>query len=264
MGRAAFGDRRLLAMVLVMAGGTARAEEAEKWRAPLGGTFNANFSVMSEYSYAGISNTGRQPAVQMGLDYRSPDLLSDPRLWLYLTTIGNNVVTPAGPGTEIDVTGGVKFRPTKQSRVDLGYIRSSFPGFDANLGYNYGDFTAALDYDFGPVALNAKLRFSPDGFASSGWNWNKRVLVSAPLDFLQLTDKAKFRAYGSVGHYAIERYLQFGLPNPEYWYWQFGFVTSALGLDVTVAYTGTNLNAASCGDTSYCDGRLLVSLTKAF
>ena len=85
-----------------------------------------------------------------------------------------------------------------------------------------------------------------------------------PLDFLKLTDKASFKTYGSVGNYTVQRYQQFGLPGPEYWYWQFGLVTSALGLDMTVAYTGTNLDIASCGDTSYCSGRFFVSVTKAF
>lgn len=257
-----------LTILLIVASSSAsksvRADDAEKWHAPFGGTFNASFSAMSEYSYAGISNTARQPALQMGLDYRSPDLLSDPRLWFYLTTLGNNVVTAAGAGIEIDVAGGVKFKPTKASRIDLGYIRSSFPGFDANLGYNYGDISVQLDYDFGPVALNAKLRFSPDGFADSGWNWNKRLLLTVPLDFLKLSDEARFKAYGSVGNYAVERYVQFGLPTADYWYWQFGLITSAFGLDMTVAYTGTNLDTNGCGGTSYCAGRFFVSLTKTF
>ncbi len=96
-----------------------------------------------------------------------------------------------------DATGGVKFRPTRRSRIDLGYVRVSYPGYDANRGYNYGDFNVTLDYDSGPVALNAKLRFSPDGFADSGRNWNKRLLVSVPLDFLKLADEARFKTCGS-------------------------------------------------------------------
>ena len=78
----------------------AHADEKDVWHAPFGGTFNANFTVTSDYSYAGISNNALQPAFQPALDYRSPDLLSDPKLWIYLGVFGSNVTLPAGPGGE--------------------------------------------------------------------------------------------------------------------------------------------------------------------
>src|SRR5471032_2135533 len=172
------GIASILALVMCIAG-SARADdkdEAEKWHAPFGGTFNANFTVTSDYSYAGISNNSLQPAFQPALDYRSPDLLSDPRLWIYLGLWGSNVTLPAGPGGEIDILGGVKMRPTKDLKLDFGYVRVTYPGFPAELGYDYGDFNIAVDYDFGPVAVNGRLRFSPNSFANSGWEFNKRLL----------------------------------------------------------------------------------------
>lgn len=232
----------------------------EVWHAPFGGTFNANFTVTSDYSYAGISNNALQPAFQPALDYRSPDLLSDPRLWIYLGVWGSNVTLPAGPGGEIDVLGGVKMRPTKELRLDFGYVRVNYPGFPAELGYDYGDFNIAADYDFGPMALNAKLRFSPNSFANSGWAFNKRLLLSVPLKF----ETVSFKAYGSLGNQSVERYLQYGLPSPDYWYWQLGLVTSAFGLDVTLAYTDSSIEPSGCGDTNYCAGRVFASITKAF
>jgi uncharacterized protein (TIGR02001 family) len=240
------------------------AEEKEKWHAPFGGTFNAAFTVTSEYSYAGISNTARQPAAQMNFDYRSPDLLDEPKTWLYLSSFMSNVVLPAGPGLEIDAIGGVKFKLTERLRLDLGYVRVTYPGFSSDLGYDYGDFSVNVDYDFGPATLNARLRFSPNSFGNSGWEWNKRGLLSVPLDFLRLTDTAKFKAYGALGNLSVERYLQYGLPSGDYWYWQLGLVTSAFGLDLTVAYTDTSIDTAGCNYTHYCDGRVFFSVTKAF
>jgi hypothetical protein len=108
------------------------------------------------------------------------------------------------------------------------------------------------------------LRFSPNAFGNSGWEWNKRGLLSVPLDFLKITDKAKFKAYGALGNLSVERFLQYGIPSGDYWYWQLGLVTSAFGLDFTVAYTDTSVDTAGCSYTSYCDGRVFVSVTKAF
>jgi uncharacterized protein (TIGR02001 family) len=253
-----------LAIALIAVSSLARADDAEKWHAPFGGTFNASFTATSEYTYAGISNTARQPAVQMNFDYRSANLLSGPQTWLYLSSFMSNVVVPAGPGVEIDAIGGVKFKLTEKLRLDLGYVRVTYPGFSSELGYDYGDFNVSVDYDFGPVAVNGRLRFSPNAFGNSGWEWNKRGLVSVPLDFLAITDKAKFKAYGSVGNLSVERYLQYGIPSGDYWYWQIGLVTSAFGLDMTIAYTDTSIDTAGCNYTSYCDGRIFFSVTKAF
>ena len=46
--------------------------------------------------------------------------------------------------------------------------------------------------------------------------------------------------------------------------WRVALVTSAYGLDFTVAYTDTSIEPSGCGNTSYCSGRMFVSVTKAF
>ena len=232
----------------------------EIWHAPFGGTFNANITAPSDYSYAGISNNNLQPAIQPGLDYRTPDLLSDLRLWLYLGAWGSNVTVPAGPGAEIDILGGVKLRPTKQLKLDFGYVRVTYPGFAQDLGYDYGDFNINVDYDFGPAVLSGRLRFSPNSFANSGWEFNKRALLAVPFKF----EKVSFKAYGSIGNLWVERYLQYGIPSPDYWYWQVGVVTSAFGLDLTLAYTDTNIEPSGCGNTNNCAARIFASITKTF
>lgn len=260
------GIAAILALVMCIAG-SARADdkdEAEKWHAPFGGSFNAHFTVTSDYSYAGISNNALLPAFQPDIDYRTPDLLSDPKLWLYLTVWGSNVVLPAGAGGEVDILGGVKLQPTKALKLDFGYVRVSYPGFSPALAYNYGDFSVNVDYDLDFATVSGRLRFSPDSFGDSGWEFNKRALVSVPLDFLKISDTFKFKAYGSVGNLSVQRYLQYGIPSPDYWYWQFGLVTSAFGFDMTVAYTDTNIEPSGCSNTNYCAGRVFVSVTRAF
>ncbi len=239
-------------------------KDAEKWLAPFGGAFNANFTATSDYSYAGISNNALQPAFQPGLDYRTPDLLGNPKVWLYAGVWGSNVVLPAGPGIEIDVSGGVKIKPIEKLKIDFGYVRVNYLGFAGVLGYDYGDFNMNVDYDFGFATASGRLRFSPNSFANSGWEFNKRMLLSVPLDFPKIRDYVSFKAYGAFGNLSVERYLQYGIPSPDYWYWQFGLVTSAFGLDLTLAYTDTDIEPSGCANTSYCAGRVFASITKTF
>jgi uncharacterized protein (TIGR02001 family) len=257
-------SKSLPAIVLVLgifaAIAGARADDTETWHAPFGGSFNAALTATTDYSYAGISNNALQPALQPSLDYRTPDLLSNPKLWIYFTLWGSNVVLPAGTGGEVDVSGGVKITPTKELKLDFGYVRVTYPGFAPTLGYDYGDFNINVDYDFGPAVLSGRLRFSPNSFANSGWEFNKRVLLAVPLKF----EKVSFKPYGSIGNLSVERYLQYGIPSPDYWYWQLGVVTSAFGLDLTLAYTDTNIEPSGCGNTNNCAARIFASITKAF
>jgi uncharacterized protein (TIGR02001 family) len=244
---------------------SALGQPAEKWNAPFGGTFNANFTVASDYSYAGISNAGRGPAFQMGLDYRTPDLMKDPPLWLYLSAWGSNTKEPAGSGVEMDLLGGVKFRLfDRRLKVDLGYVRVTYPGFPPELGYDYGDFSLSLDYELEWATLSARIRASPNSFGNSGKSWNKRGMAAVPLTFLPLGDDVKLKAYAAIGNLWVERPLQYGIPSNEYWYWQFGVVASAFGLDMTLAYTDTNIEPVGCGNTNYCAGQVFIALTKVF
>jgi hypothetical protein len=81
-----------------------------------------------------------------------------------------------------------------------------------------------------------------------------------PLKF----ETVAFKAYGSLGNLSVERYLLYGIPSPDYWYWQLGLVTSAFGLDLTLAYTDSSIEPSGCGNTNYCAGRFFASITKTF
>jgi uncharacterized protein (TIGR02001 family) len=264
-----FGKSVLVIAFLIGGALDVRAEEAEKspdkWHGPFGGTFNANVTVTSDYAYAGISNNALQPAYQLGLDYRTPDLTSAP-LWLYLTGFASNVALPSGPGLEVDLSGGVKLTLTEKWRIDLGYVRVTYPGVAANFAYDYGDFSLNTDYDFGLATLSGRLRFSPNSFANSGHTFNKRGLLSVPLPFVHFGDEISFKAYGTLGNLWVERYLAYGIPSSDYWYWQLGLVVTsvAYGLDLTFAYTDTSISPEGCNYSGFCAGRVFVSLTKTF
>jgi hypothetical protein len=98
----------------------------------------------------------------------------------------------------------------------------------------------------------------------AGITWNKRALLAVPLPFLRFSENLSFRAYGSLGNIWVERFVAYGIPTSDYWYWQLGLVTTAYGLDFTVAYTDTSIEPAGCGFTDYCAGRVFFSVSKTF
>jgi uncharacterized protein (TIGR02001 family) len=243
------------------------ADPPPRWTGPFGGEFHVNFTLATDYAKSGISSTQNQPAFQVGLDWHSPYLLQDgPPLRLYATAFGSNVSFPGtGPGEEVDLSAGLKLSLfDNRLKLDVGYVRYLYPTYAANLGLEYGEWSLKLDYDFGPLSASGRVRYSPNTISQAGRSWEKRGLISVPIDFVSLPDGVRIKAYGSLGNVWLEKPDVFGLPGNEYWFWQVGVVTSVWGLDLTLAYTDTNIEASGCGFTRACEGRFFASITKVF
>jgi len=244
----------------------AKARAREHWDGPFGGTFSATAAIVSDYSFAGISQTELEPAVQPGFGYTTRDLSEAVPISAYLWAWGSNInFFPSGPGIEVDLLGGLKLKAfDKRLNIDAGYVRYTYPGSPPALNYDYGDFSLQVGYDFDAVQFNVKVRYSPNSFGNSGAAWNKHVQMFAPLPFLRVNENISFKAYGTLGNQWVDRYLNYGIPSNEYWYWQIGLITSMYGVDFTAAYTDTNISIAGCGNTGNCQGRVILSVGKTF
>src|SRR5262249_53328901 len=113
-------------------------------------------------------------------------------------------------------------------------------------------------------SLSGRLRYSPNAYGNSGASWDKRALLSVPLSFVKIADDVSFKVYGALGNFWVDRYLAFGIPTNDYWYWQIGLVTSVFGLDISVPSPDTSTEPAGCAFTRYCAGRVYASITKVF
>ena len=238
-----------------------------RWTGPFGGEFHASFTVATDYAQSGISSTQNEPAFQAQIDWHSPYLLANgPPLRFYMTASLTNVSFPdVGPGEEVDLGAGFKLGLLdKRLTLDVGYIRYVFPSYPAAAAEEWGEWSAKLDYDFGPLIASARLRYSPDMVLHGGKEWNKRGLVNVPLNFLSLPEGLKLKVYGSLGNVWVEKPEVFELPRNDWWYWQIGLVTSVVGLDITLAYTDTDIESEHCGFTRACEGRFFLSVTKVF
>lgn len=246
---------------------TERPDRAERWNGPFGGALHADLSLATDYGQNGISSTQNQPALIVGINWHSPYLLQNgPPLRFYVAALGVNVNFPnAGPGEEIDLAAGLKLGLLdRKLAIDAGYIRYLYPSFAADLGFEYGEFSLKVDYDFGPFIASGRVRYSPDTISHAGFTWNKRGMIIVPIDFLPLPDGLKLKTYGSLGNVWIEKPDVVQQPGNDFWYWQIGAVTSFWGLDLTLAYTDTNIAPEGCGNTRACEGRFFAAITKVF
>ncbi len=254
------------ALLAASGAGATETDTSDKWQTPFAHLFTVYAEVTSDYSFAGISQTQRQPALQAGFTYKTPPVGETMSLSPYIGAWGSNVsFAGLGQYVEIDIFAGLQLKSQdKRLTADLGYIRYNYPGVPDALSYSYGDFALIVGYDFGVVQLNGKVRFSPNSFGNSGNAWNKRAQIVVPLPFLQLNENISFSVYGTLGNQWVDRYLNYGIPGNDYWYWTLGLVTTAHGIDFTIAYTDTNIDIAGCGNTTNCQGRVIVSVGKTF
>ena len=61
-----------------------------------------------------------------------------------------------------------------------------------------------------------------------------------PLPFININENVSFKLFGTIGNQSVQRYINYGIPNNNYWDWQLGATATVWGVDLTVAYTDTN------------------------
>ncbi len=237
------------------------------WHGPFGGTFSAGAAFVTDYSYRGISQTQRGVAFQPFLTYETAAVTSDNlSAWGYAGAWASNVNFPGtGAFAEVDLIAGVRGKAMGDKLTfDIGYIRYNYPGSNGLLQLDFNELGLVVGYDFGPVAISGAVRYSPNFYGNSGNAWYKWGQVVVPLPFIKINENVSFKLFGTIGNQSVERFINYGIPNDNYWDWQLGATATVWGVDLTVAYTDTNIDVAGCLNTYNCEGRVIFSVSKTF
>ena len=209
--------------------------------------FSANVALTNDYVFRGISQTDEHPAIQGGFDF-SHDSGFHAGIW------GSNVDFNDGDEAtvEIDYSVGFGGKLVDALSWDLSAIYYTYPGAHGSLDYDYWELTPSLSYDFGPASVSGAVFYSPDFFGGTGdaVYYNAGVEVPLPQDFA---------ISASIGRQTFSRNAM-----QEWTDWKVGVSKELGGFGFELAYTDTNLSKAECGNTGWCDGRVLVSVSKSF
>jgi len=242
----------------------APAPEASK--NPLGITFTATMTAVSDYSYRGISQTQRVPAFQPSIVIETGPFSDQLPITAYVGAWASNVNFPGTSAWgELDVSAGFRAKALKDKLTfDLGYIRYNYMGGEQSSQLAFNEFGFVVGYDFDLFQLSAAIRYSPNFFANSGNAWYKWGQLTVPLPFIKINDQISFKLFGTLGNQYVERFANYGIPSDNYWDWQAGAMASIYGFDLSVAYVSTNLSYTDCANTANCAGRAIVSVGKTF
>ncbi len=224
-----------LALPLMVAASAAVAAEGGP---SIPGELSANVAFATDYRFRGISQTGKNPAIQGGLDY-SVDVADG--VGVYIGAWGSSVDFNDGDQAqvEIDYYGGVTFE-IKGVGVDIGLIYYTYPGASSTLNYDYVEGKIELSYSpIESLTLGIGYNYSPDYFGSSGDFHYPHASVEFTPDLglpLPITLSATY------GYNSIDSAAAFGAPS--YSDWSVGIATTYKIVELKLQYIDNDLSGS--------------------
>ena len=251
-----------------------------------------NFSLVSDYRFRGLSQTGKKPAIQGGLDYAHES-------GFYLGTWASSISANQYPNAtmELDLYGGYKFEPVKDVGIDLGLIHIYYPGgkstpttttFASRAGTttypNTTELYAGVSYKWFSAKYNHTISSSlfgldsnTAGFACSVTNgancYNSTASTrgSGYLDLagnFEIADKLTLGLH--VGHQTVKNYSNFSYTDykvgltKEYAGFSFGAAVVSTNAKSEWWYAQTPDQVGSTSRTKIGEAGLVLSIAKTF
>lgn len=208
---------------------------------------SGNVTLASDYSFRGVSQTDREPAIQGGFDVA----------WdsgFYIGTWSSNVnFGNTNVSQELDLYAGYSGSINDSVSFDVNYVRFEYPGDGSNLDYNefggslsFQDFTVGLIYSDEYFALDDVTWFYPYA------EYSLALPAEASLDFhvgMSMVDDNS--ADDWVSAFGDEDVLDYSVT----------YVVPVAGVDLGIGVVGTDADDDFCDEA--CDARVIVSLSKS-
>jgi uncharacterized protein (TIGR02001 family) len=213
---------------------------------------SGNLSLTSDYLFRGISQTDEGMALQGALTLTGDS-------GFYLSAWGSNINFGQG-SMEIDLLAGWTGALNDDWTTDVGVMQYRYPnGDNATDQFNYVEFYSKFTYQ----GLTLGLVYSNDYFGtdvdnyyylSGDYNYNLTDALSLQLHagFNKFEDNTQYTTFLAAGPVTGDSYLD----------WSVGVTTTVLGSSLALKYADTDIDSSA--ECYLCDGRLVLSLTKAF
>ena len=211
---------------------------------------SANAAIVSDYRFRGISQSNENPAVQAGFDYAWEN-------GFYLGTWGSTVdfdsVIDFNGSLELDFYGGWGTDIGENSSIDLGYIYYWYPGDEGGVAGDYQE----IYFNYGWRDLSLGVAYSDDYYGGAGKFW----YLQANYDWGFAEDWALSL---HVGYNDFDDDIFLSSDKGNYTDYSIGVTWSVVGVDLGLAWVGTNLSEDDVFDTSWSDDTAVFTLSKSF
>ena len=230
-------------LALVPSAASAQAPASAAASAPSWGEIAGSVAAMTDYTFRGVSQTTKGPAVQGSLEYTKE---LGP-VTGYVGTFLSNVAFPDTSSrgnldakVEFDFAFGLRGDIDEKFKWDVGYIRYMYPFTQyppANsMSLDWTEVGVKLTYDLGFVTPVLNYFHSQNYSVGGGKSHYGQTGFDAPLPFYDITLGAR------LGRLVIANNANFGLP--DYTDWSIGVsrdFPELLGVNIGLTYTDTNV-----------------------
>lgn len=221
-----------------------------------------NVTIASDYSFRGVSQTDRDPAVQGGFDIAFDS-------GFYVGTWGSNVQGFEDVSMEWDLYGGYKGEINEDTSYDFRYIRYEYPGNGST--YDYNEYHAMLNWK----SFVFGIAYSEEYFALDDVTWwypNVAYTLGLPADAslvfkvgMSMVDDNDIVVRDEEGD-VIESYgiweSSFGDENVLDW--SVFYSIPVAGVSLNIGVVGTDVDDDDCfGGSKICETRAIVSVSKS-
>ncbi len=210
---------------------------------------SGNIALVSDYRFRGISQTGKDAAIQGGFDVSfEPGFYVG--TWASSVDFGGDNPTGSYGTMEIDYYAGWA-GPIGDTDfgVDVGYFYYDYPGDTIDPKGAYQEFSATGSWK----DLSLGVIYSDDFYAKTGeyWYYNAGYSLSFMEDF-------------SLGFHVGYNDLDQDKTIEDYTDWSVTLGYSVFGVDLAVAYVDTDLDDQACfGDAGICSATAVFSISKS-
>jgi len=252
---------KIAALTLTLAATASVAQAADIITIP-DVTVSGSAAVTTDYMFRGVSQTGNDAAVQASMTFGH-------KSGAYASVWGSSVNGGINKdGSEIDVALGyvtpLALTATLQPKLDVGVVRYVYSGSGADVDFNeiYAKTTfasAAMKDD----ALTLGVAYSDEYFNESNQFYYVSAGYTAPIT------GTNFGVVANVGYNKFDSSADMRnalattqLNDSDYFDYKVGATFGVQGLGAELAYVGSDIKNQDC--VAVCDGRVVVSLSKAF
>ena len=211
---------------------------------------SANAALVSDYRFRGISQSNEDFAVQAGFDYGFEN-------GFYVGTWGSSVDFDSNEdfdgSLELDFYAGWGTDIGENSSIDVGYIYYAYPGDDNGLEGDYQEIY--VNYGWRDLSIGAA--YSDDYYGSSGKFW----YLQANYDWSFAENWALSL---HVGYNDFDEDIFLSSNKGHYTDYSVGLTWSVVGVDLGLAWVGTNLDEEDVFGTDWGDDTAVFSLSKSF
>jgi uncharacterized protein (TIGR02001 family) len=210
---------------------------------------SANAALVSDYRFRGISQSDEDFAIQGGFDYAHEN-------GFYIGTWGSSVDFDSNVdfdgSLELDFYAGWGTDIGENSSIDLGYIYYDYPG-DSGAEGDYQEFYV----NYGWKDLSLGVAYSDDYYGDSGSFW----YLQANYDWSFAPDWVLSL---HAGYNDFDEDVFLSSDKGDYLDYSIGVTWSVEGVDLGLAWVGTDLDDEDVFDTDWGDDTAVLSISKSF